>query len=45
MAIDQVVMPGFAAYHVGIRATENELAEKTEDNSEVVDPPEAENPE
>lgn len=45
MAIDQVVMPGFAAYHVGIRATENELAEKNEDNSEIIDPPEAENPE
>lgn len=45
MAIDQVVMPGFAAYHVGIRATENELAEKHEDSSEVIDPPEAENPE
>lgn len=45
MAIDQVVMPGFAAYHVGIRATENELAEKNENGSEVIDPPEAENPE
>lgn len=47
MAIDQVVMPGFAAYHVGIRATENELSEKNENENEpeVIDPPEAENPE
>ena len=45
MAIDQVVMPGFAAYHIGIRATENELSEESNDKTEIVDPPEAENPE
>ncbi len=33
MAINQVVMPGFAAYHIGIEASEEELMEKAEDTS------------
>lgn len=45
MAVDQVVMPGFAAYHIGIRATEDELIEKGNDLSDTADLPEEDSPE
>lgn len=32
MATNQVVMPGFAAYHIGIKASEEELMEMAEDS-------------
>ena len=37
MAVNQVVMPGFAAYHVGIEAPEKSLAEPSgsEENIEM----------
>jgi len=45
MAVDQVVMPGFAAYHIGIRSTEDELIEKGSDPEDSADLPEEESPE
>lgn len=45
MATDQVVMPGFAAYHIGIRSTETELIEKGKYSGDSADLPEEENPE
>lgn len=34
MAVNQVVMPGFAAYHIGIEASEEMLTEEPEPNTE-----------
>ncbi len=36
MAINQVVIPGFAAYHIGIESTQEKMA-STEDEIEHVD--------
>jgi hypothetical protein len=34
MAVNQVVIPGFAAYHIGIEASEEMLTEEPEPNTE-----------
>ena len=36
MAVDQVVVPGFAAYHIGIKSTQEEMAH-TDQDSELMD--------
>ena len=45
MAVNQVVMPGFAAYHIGIRATEDEIIENVIDEAPVPQLQEEINPE
>ncbi len=37
MAINQVVLPGFAAYRIGIRTTEDELVEMSADQAEAAE--------
>lgn len=45
MAVNQVVMPGFAAYHIGIRATEDEIIENVIDETPIPPLQEEINPE
>ena len=45
MAVNQVVMPGFAAYHIGIRATEDEIIENVIDEAPIPQLQEEINPE
>lgn len=40
MALNQVVMPGFAAYHVGVQASEAEMRQVADDVAEAVEDPE-----
>ncbi|MCK5190898.1 MAG: hypothetical protein KAR12_12665, partial [Methylococcales bacterium] len=35
MALNQVVMPGFAAFHIGIQATEKEVTQTGDDMNEA----------
>ncbi len=42
MALDQVVLPGFAAYHIGIQTPEAILIEQSQMNGETLEPEEDE---
>ena len=35
MAVNQVVVPGFAAYHIGIKSTQEDMAKSESENNEI----------